>query len=46
MPVDRRAITASASPVTFALGPDGKAASITVGFLDRNGLGTLKRAGE
>ena len=33
-------------PVTFTLGPDGKAAAVTIGFLDWNGLGTLKRAGE
>jgi hypothetical protein len=33
-------------PVRFALGPDGKASAVTIGFLDGNGLGTLQRAGE
>lgn len=34
------------SPVTFAIGPDGKAASITIDNLNSNGLGTLTRSEE
>jgi hypothetical protein len=34
------------SPVTFALGADGKVSDVTIGFLDGNGPGTLKRAEE
>ncbi len=32
------------SALAFAVGPDGKAASLTAGSLDSNGLGTMKRA--
>jgi CubicO group peptidase (beta-lactamase class C family) len=34
------------SPVTFAIGPDGKAASVTIDNLNVNGLGVLARSGE
>ncbi|HEY5006827.1 MAG TPA: serine hydrolase [Caulobacteraceae bacterium] len=34
------------SLVSFAVGPDGKAAAITIESLDANGLGTLKRVGD
>ncbi|RWC94720.1 MAG: serine hydrolase [Mesorhizobium sp.] len=32
--------------VSFAVGPDGKASAITIGFLDDNHLGTLRRVGD
>jgi CubicO group peptidase (beta-lactamase class C family) len=32
--------------VSFVLGPDGKASAITIGFLDDNHLGTLRRVGD
>ncbi|MGX5827903.1 serine hydrolase [Mesorhizobium sp. 43Arga] len=32
--------------VSFAVGPDGKASAMTIGFLDDNHLGTLRRVGD
>ncbi|TGQ64124.1 serine hydrolase [Mesorhizobium sp. M00.F.Ca.ET.186.01.1.1] len=32
--------------VSFVVGPDGKASAITIGFLDDNHLGTLRRVGD
>nr|WP_276315105.1 serine hydrolase [Mesorhizobium jarvisii] len=32
--------------VSFVLGPDGKGSAITIGFLDDNHLGTLRRVGD
>lgn len=32
--------------VSFVVGPDGKASAVTIGFLDDNHLGTLRRAGD
>jgi len=34
------------SPVTFAIGPDGKATSVTVDNLNSNGLGVMPRAAD
>jgi len=34
------------SPVSFAIGPDGKASAITIENLNSNGLGVLTRSGE
>lgn len=34
------------SGVSFVVGPDGKAAAMTIGFLDDNHLGTLQRVGD
>jgi hypothetical protein len=32
--------------VSFAVGPDGKASAMTIGFLDDNHLGTLRRVAD
>ena len=32
--------------VSFVVGPDGKASAMTIGFLDENHLGTLRRVGD
>ena len=34
------------SPVSFAIGPDGKASAMTIENLNSNGLGVLARSGE
>lgn len=34
------------SAVSFVIGPDGKASTITIEVLDANGLGTLRRTGD